>query len=453
MIQKVTAPKEIYEMARIFYKAGYECFLVGGAVRDQLLGMEAKDWDLTTNALPQRVISLFSHVVPTGIKHGTVTVIFKGYHVEVTTYRVDGKYTDGRRPDDISFSPSILEDLKRRDFTINSIAFNLITKEIFDPNKGLDDLKKKSIQAIGKAEERFNEDGLRAIRACRFAAQLNFNVTADTFQGIVKTRHRIPELSRERIYEELMKIMGSDKPSLSFKLFRDTGILKIIFPELYTCIGVEQKGSHRFDVFEHSLYACDGVPPQYKEVRMAALFHDIGKPGVRETGKDGIPTFHNHEKLSEKLAKKIMTRYRFPNKSIAKICHLISNHMFHYEPDWTDSAVRRLIARVGLDNLEDLYLLRQGDIWGTAKKEKNNPRLDELKLRIAKVIDEKNAFSIKDLKINGSLLNTKGDIPKNRTMGTVLEFLLETVLDDPSLNSEEKLLEMAVKFYRENFSS
>ena len=450
---KVTAPAEIFEIAQIFETAQFECFLVGGAVRDQLLGLDAKDWDLTTNALPQQVIKLFSHVIPTGIKHGTVTVIFKGYHVEVTTYRIDGKYTDGRRPDNISFSPSISEDLKRRDFTINSIAFNLITKEIYDPNKGLDDLKKHSIRAIGVAEERFNEDALRAIRGCRFAAQLNFNVTHETLQGMIKTRHRIPELSKERIYEELMKMMGADKPSISFKLFRDTGILDIILPELSECIGIHQKGSHRYDVFEHSLYACDGVSPEYRDVRIAALFHDIGKPGVREVTLDGIPTFFNHEKLSEQLARKIMTRYRFPNKSINRICHLISNHMFHYEPHWTDSAVRRLIARVGVENLNALYHLRQGDIWGTATAERNNTRLDELKLRISQIMDQENAFSIKDLKINGSQLHSKGEIPKSRTMGVILEFLLEAVLDDPELNNEDKLLEMGISFYRENFSS
>ncbi len=444
----VTAPREIYEMAERFHKAGFECFLVGGAVRDQLLGLEAKDWDLTTNALPKEVMKLFGHVIPTGIKHGTVTVIYKEYPVEVTTYRVDGKYTDGRRPDRISFSPSIEEDLKRRDFTINSIAYDLTKKTLFDPNGGLEDLKNRQIRAIGKAEERFDEDGLRSIRACRFAAQLNFQVTDDTFQGIMKTHYRIPGLSKERIYEELLKIMGTETPSLSFKLFRDTGLLKILFPELDACIGITQKGSHSYDVFEHSIYSCDGVPSTYRDVRIAALFHDIGKPRSMKIEKNGEPTFHNHEKISEKMAIKIMERYRFPLKSFKKISHLIANHMFHYEPDWTDSAVRRLIARAGLENLEDLFLLRKGDIWGTARKERSNERLIQLKERIAKVLTRDNAFSIKDLKINGNLLHSKGKIPRNRAMGQVLEFLLETVLDDPTQNSEEKLLEIGVNYYK-----
>ncbi len=449
MNRELTVPPEIYEMAEIFHKAGYESFLVGGAVRDQLLGRDAKDWDLTTNALPEQVIKIFRHVIPTGIKHGTVTVIYKKYHVEVTTYRVDGKYTDGRRPDKISFSPSLEEDLKRRDFTINSIAYDLINRCLVDPNNGLADLEAKQIRAIGVAKERFDEDGLRSIRACRFAAQLNFNVTAETFRGIKETHYRIPGLSKERIYEELMKIMGTETPSLSFKLFRDTGLLRILFPELYACIGVKQKGSHSYDVFEHSLYACDGVPPTHKEVRIAALFHDIGKPGVMKTGEDGIATFHNHEKLSESMARKIMLRYRFPVKSMNKISHLILCHMFHYEPSWTDSAVRRLIARVGVENLEDLFLLRMGDIWGTARKERNNERLNQLKERIESVLQEENAFSIRDLKINGSILHKRGEIPKSRQMGRVLEYLLETVLDDPSLNEEDLLLQKGMDYYRD----
>ncbi|MDC7219257.1 MAG: CCA tRNA nucleotidyltransferase [Spirochaetales bacterium] len=453
MKHKVTVPKEIYEIAERFRQGGYECFLVGGAVRDQLLGRDAKDWDITTNALPKQVMGLFKHVIPTGIKHGTVTVIYKDYHVETTTYRVDGKYTDGRRPDQISFSPSIREDLKRRDFTINSIAWDLINRELFDPNKGLKDLEAGIIRAIGKAEERFDEDGLRSIRACRFAAQLNFKVDEETLKGITKTHYRIPDLSKERIYEELMKIMGTDTPSLSFKLFRDTGLLKILFPELAACIGVGQKGSHHYDVFEHSIYACDGVPPTHKEVRIAALLHDTGKPGSMGTSDSGEVTFHNHEKLSEKLAAAIMQRYRFPVKSMKKIGHLIGLHMFHYEPAWTDSAVRRLIARVGRENLEDLFLMRQGDIWGTARLERNNERLDALKERIGHILEEENAFSIKDLHINGSQLHEQGGIPKSRKMGLVLEFLLEAVLDDPTLNYEEKLLEMGVKYYESNLES
>lgn len=450
---KVNAPRAVFDMADRFHEAGFECFLVGGAVRDQLLGLKAKDWDLTTNALPKQVMSLFDRVIPTGIKHGTVTVLYGDYSVEVTTYRIDGKYTDGRRPDRITFSPSIEEDLKRRDFTINSIAYDLIGKRLFDPNRGLSDLDQKTIRAIGVAEERFNEDALRSIRACRFAAQLEFRITPETFGGIKKTKHRIPELSKERIYEEFMKIMGTGQPSISFKLFREAGLLEMLFPELAACIGVSQKGSHNFDVFEHSLYACDGVSPDYPEVRVAALFHDIGKPVVMESVEAGEPTFHNHERVSEKMAREIMTRYRFPNKSINHICHLISQHMFHYESNWTDAAVRRLIARVGMENLEELYILRQGDIWGTAREERNNKRLDELKLRIAAILERDNAFSIGDLKINGSLLHNRGGVPKSPVMGRILEFLLEAVLDDPALNEEDKLLEMGVNYFKENFSS
>jgi len=442
-------PDEVKTVAEILHKAGYESYLIGGAVRDQLLGKPAKDFDLTTDAKPEDVMKLFKRVIPTGIEHGTVTVMMGKLPVEITTYRLDGAYSDGRRPDKVAYTPNIVEDLKRRDFTINSIAYNIIKGDLLDPNGGLEDLNLGLIRAIGNPEERFDEDGLRSIRACRFASQLKFEISDATLEGIQKSLHRIPGLSKERIFDEMVKIIKTEKPSVSFQLFKETGILEILFPDLQNCIGVGQKGSHAFDVFEHSIYSCDGVPASEVEIRFAALFHDIGKVKALTENPDGSIQFHNHEKISSRMAYHIMKDYRFPNQFIKKICHLIEHHMFHYQEEWTDSAVRRFISRVGEEHLSDLFLLRQGDIWGTECRHRTNQNLIDFKGRIASIMEQEHAFRIKDLDIDGYRLNRLAKIPKGPKMGQVLEFLLEAVLDDPSMNQEEKLVDMATRFYKE----
>lgn len=441
-------PEEVSEVAQTLHKAGFQCYLIGGAVRDQLLGKPAKDFDLTSDARPEEVKKLFPRVIPTGIQHGTVTVMKGTLPIEITTFRVDGDYSDGRRPDNIEYTPSVEEDLKRRDFTINSIAYDPITKDLKDPNKGLDDLNLGIIRAIGNPVERFDEDGLRSIRACRFASQLKFRIEEKTLLGMKQSLHRIPGLSRERIFEELTKIMKTEKPSVSFKLFKETGILKVILPDLANCEGIEQKGAHRYDLFEHSIYSCDGVPASEVEIRFAALFHDLGKAVVKEL-RNGEVTFYNHEKESVKIAGQIMSLYRFPNRYIKKILHLISHHMFFYESQWSDSAVRRFIARVGLENLDDLFLLRQGDIWGTARETRDSSNLQELKERIETVLKKEHAFTLKDLRINGNELQKHASIPPGRLVGDILNFLLDKVLEDPSLNHKETLLTLA-QHYKDN---
>lgn len=442
-------PDEVKTVAEILHKAGHESFLIGGAVRDQLLGKPAKDFDLTTDAKPKEVMRLFKRVIPTGIEHGTVTVMMRKLPVEITTYRLDGAYSDGRRPDQVAYTPNIVEDLKRRDFTINSIAYNVINGDLLDPNGGLEDLNLGIIRAIGNPDERFDEDGLRSIRACRFASQLKFNVEEETLEGIKRSLHRIPRLSKERIFDEMVKIIKTEKPSVSFHLFKETGILEILFPDLHKCIGVGQKGSHQFDVFEHSIYSCDGVPASEIEVRFAALFHDIGKVKALQENSDGSIHFHMHESISSKMAYRIMKDYRFPNNYIKKICHLIEQHMFHYQDEWKDNAVRRFIAKVGKENLSDLFLLRQGDIWGTDCRHRTNQNLLDFKERIAGVLEQEHAFRIKDLDIDGNRLNSLADIPKGPKMGQVLDFLLEAVLDDPAMNREAILLELAANYYKQ----
>ncbi|MBF9016107.1 MULTISPECIES: CCA tRNA nucleotidyltransferase [unclassified Oceanispirochaeta] len=443
---RIKVPRDVITIASTIKEAGFRSYLVGGAVRDQLLGLPAKDYDLCTDALPEDIIKMFRKVIPTGIKHGTVTVLMNKNPYEITTFRIDGKYSDGRRPDQISFTDDLTEDLKRRDFTINSIAYDVLDHSMHDPNNGASDLKKGIIRAIGVPEERFREDGLRSIRACRFASQLNFTIEEETVKGIRTCLFNIKDLSRERIYEELVKIMKTDSPSRSFHLFQDTGILSLILPELSLCAGVSQKGNHDYDVFEHLLMSCDAASPENPIVRFTALFHDLGKPAVKSIDSDGIATFYNHEIESEKIAAEVMDRYRFPKNKANRILHLIRQHMFHYTEDWTDAAVRRFIQRVGLEYLEDQYFLREADIEGMTKGTvpEDYYGLRDLKLRVEKILGEANAFTIRDLAVNGRDIMESTSVKGGPKIGIILNELLETVLDDPSQNNREDLLNIAV---------
>ena len=441
--------KSLIKFTRIFKEAGFSCYLVGGAVRNLYAGLKEADYDFATDAKPEEVMKLFRKVIPTGIKHGTVTVLFYSHRLEVTTFRTDGDYTDGRRPDKVHFTPSVYEDLKRRDFTINSMAYDLVTGELLDPHGGRDDLEGKIIRAIGKPSERFEEDALRIMRACRFSSQLEFSIEASTLDGMKEKASNLSSVSAERIRDELEKILKSQKPSIAFKVMSETGVLDIVFPELAACRGVEQKGFHNFDVFEHSLYACDGAPPENIEVRLAALLHDVGKPATLERDETGIPTFHMHEFESVRISRDFIRRLKFPKAFEAHVLKLIENHMFNYQSEWSDSAVRRFIAKSGKSSLDDLFTLRRADQYGMSRKRFDSGNLKEFGKRIKKVLDEEHAFSIRDLDIDGNILQKEAGIPKGPAIGTILEFLLETVIDDPSQNRKETLMNLAENFYNE----
>ncbi len=439
-------PKILKEFGRVFAVHGFKCHLVGGAVRDLVAGRPTTDYDFATDARPDEVMRLFARVIPTGIKHGTVTVLFHGIEMEVTTYRADGTYSDSRHPDSVRFTSSIDEDLQRRDFTINSMAVDLSTFALLDPNGGRADLKARLIRAIGDPVQRFSEDGLRLIRACRFAAQLQFTVDTKTKEGMGVCRERIDRVSAERIQDELTKILATDRPSIAFFLMDETGILERVLPELCEGKGIEQKGLHNFDVLAHSLYSCDGAPRDRLELRLAALLHDIGKPRARAIGPDGAPTFYGHEVISESMARKILKRLRFSNAVESRVCHLIRHHMFHYEDGWTDSAIRRFVARVGLDAIEDLFLLRRADTYGAAGKYVDDVRLAEFRHHIDRTLRGDHALSLRDLAVSGEDLAALG-VPRGPVMGALLKQLLETVLDDPVLNERAKLLEIAERLY------
>ncbi|GHU82380.1 HDIG domain-containing protein [Spirochaetia bacterium] len=434
------------EIAGIFIDAGKEVYLVGGAVRDLLLGRAAQDWDLATNARPEEVMALFRRVIPTGIKHGTVTVRYQGRSLEVTTFRTESGYSDGRRPDQVSYAATIEEDLSRRDFTMNAVALALPGGPVIDPFDGAADVRRRIIRSVGRAEERFAEDGLRPLRAVRFAAQLGFDLDELTLRAIPAALPTTARVAPERIRDELDKTLASANPRRGFLLMEETGLLSLLLPELAVCRGIDQKGFHRFDVLDHSLLACDyaarsGAP---REVRLAALFHDIGKPLVRTLDEAGIWTFYNHERESAALARNILHRFRYPNAVTEKVIRLIEEHMFHYEETWTDAAVRRFIIRSGEDLLEDLMALRRADAYGTAGIEPPPALLLPLMDRVQGILARGRALSLRDLAVNGRDLMEIG-VVRGKPLGLILGELLEAVVDDPALNTREGLLDIAGK--------
>ncbi len=444
-------PKVVKDFAAPFREAGFQCYLVGGAVRDTLMGRAHTDYDIATDALPEQVTSLFRRVIPTGIKHGTVTVLFKDITFEVTTFRTEAGYSDGRRPDSVTFAPTIFDDLSRRDFTINALACDLRTDKIIDPHGGRKDLEARLIRAIGDPSERFNEDGLRPLRACRIAAQLSFMIHETTLAAIPGSLGVLAKVSAERVRDELLKTIESPLPSAGFFLMRDTGILGVILPELLEGVGVEQGSLHCYDVFTHSLYACDAAPRASLILRMAALLHDIGKPRTRSVAPDGHPTFYSHEKVSAEMVEAILMRLKLPLAVVKDVCHLVTHHMFNYQEEWSDAAVRRLIARVGEEKIDDLMALRRADQIGMCRENAAAfPQgLADFAARVHSVKQEGRAFSLRQLAVHGGdIMKTLG-IPPGPVVGVILNELLQAVLEDPGLNEKEKLLEIAGRMHRE----
>jgi len=457
----IKIPRILNKMNEIFEQNGYEAYLVGGAVRDMLMGKTPHDWDITTNATPEQVTGIFHKVIPTGIAHGTVTVHFMGNEIEVTTFRTESDYSDGRHPDKVEYTGKIEEDLSRRDFTMNAIAASLKDGHLVDPFCGKKDISQKTIRTVGKPVERFTEDGLRPVRAVRFASQLGFKIEKETLEALSleETLKKTAGISPERFRDELMKLLGAEKPSEGFKLMEKCGILQIFMPELLkgkNCIQADDRGYHIFDVFDHNIYACDGAPREKPLLRLAALLHDTGKPDSRtEHQENGIKivNFYNHERFSKEIAEKLMTRLKFSNAQIEYVCHLISLHMFHYEPSWTDAAVRRFLVKTGTEYVDDLFSLRLADMYG---KYNENVRLHdsaackcllEFKTRIEKQEELNSAMSLKDLAVNGKDLINQG-IPAGKQLGLILNELFETVLEDPSQNTKDKLIEIAINIYK-----
>ncbi len=442
-MRSLPIPPDLKDFARVLVDAGFRCYIVGGAVRDGLLGRPVSDYDAATDAPPEEVRRLFRRVIPTGIQHGTVTVLWKGRSIETTTFRREAGYSDGRRPDKVEFGASLDEDLERRDFTINAMALEPLSGALVDPHDGRGDLARRLVRAVGDAAERFDEDGLRPLRAIRFASQLGFEIEAATLAAIPAALPRFSGVSAERLRVELEKILLSAEPSRGLRLMERTGMLAVALPELAACRGVEQKGFHRFDVLDHLLASVDAAP-RVLVLRLAALLHDLGKPATRAEGPDGVASFHRHEEVSARQAAELLRRLRFPNAVQDEVVHLVRQHMFFYEDGWTDAAVRRFLARVGPANVESLFALRLADAAGTTGAPVDPRSLDPLRRRIERVIAAEEALGLKDLAIGGAELAAIG-VPKGPVMGRLLAELLETVLDDPEQNTEERLLDIARK--------
>ncbi len=455
-MNKIKIPPFLFQMDALFKRAGFRAYLVGGAVRDMIMGKTPADFDIASDAKPDEVMRIFRSVIPTGIAHGTVTVRFKKHEVEVTTFRAETTYSDGRHPDSVAFGTSLTEDLARRDFTMNAIAVSLRDEKIEDPFGGMRDIRRKTIRTVGSPLERFSEDGLRPIRAIRFAAQLGFKIDEKTLQAVSDAAvfPVIQKISMERFRDEFIKILGAPKPSVALFLLETSGILSLFIPELIACRGCVQKdirARHEFDVLDHLFYACDGAPREKLNVRLAALFHDIGKPRARKTEETEcgtVITFYNHENYSADMVKTILFRLKFPNALISDVCGLVKNHMFHYESSWTDAAVRRFLARVGPEQVENLFDVRLSDIYGMHNapvRLHDSPTarlLLEFKDRIEKAQGESAALSIKALAVNGRDLMALG-IPSGKELGALLNALLDTVIDDPAQNNKETLLSIA----------
>ncbi len=422
---------------------GRRGWIVGGCVRDLLRGQKVSDWDIATDARPGEVTKLFTRVIPTGIDHGTVTVLVRGVPYEVTTLRGETTYSDGRRPDSVVFVDDITADLARRDFTFNAIAIDPLVPSLIDPWGGQKDLQARLLRAVGDPLQRFSEDGLRVLRAARFAATLECAIEPRTFAAIEPTLDTYRKVSAERVRDEWIKTMKAKKPSTAFEVMQKTGILAVTLPEMLESVGMEQNRHHAYDVFTHALAcldACPGDPP----LRIAALLHDIGKPRTRaRSEKTNDYTFYNHEKVGAEMAGPILERLRFSNDEKARITSLVANHLVCYSDEWTDAAVRRWIRRVSVERVEDLYALNRADILGKGREVTSELEgLERLKERVARELAAHRALSTRDLAVNGQDVIRELAIKPSRRVGEVLESLLEKVVEDPALNERETLLRL-----------
>jgi len=437
----VTISRTILSFAKEFSRNGYELYLVGGAVRDLIQGKSVTDYDFATDATPEEVQRLFRRVIPTGIQHGTVTVRYRNSSYEVTTYRVDGTYSDNRRPDSVTFTPSLAEDLKRRDFTINAIALDPLTGTIIDPHNGVADIHSRTVRSVGDPARRFNEDALRILRAVRFSCRLQFSIEPETADAIPAYAARLKNVSVERIGSELEKIMSAEKPSVGWQMMLRTGILAVVLPELVV----------PEDIFDHLIASADCTPPENPVVRWAALLHDTGKPAT-ESVVDGAMHFPGHENRSAEIAETVLSRLRFPTKLVRRVRHLVAHHMFDYEPLWSDAAVRRFIRRIGVDSIDDLISLRLADHCGKTGTLVMPVYLQSLRKRVHALTSGKTPLSRTDLAIDGNDLVSDCGIPRGPKIGIILEELLQTCLDDPSQNDRETLITIARKFIARNWA-
>jgi tRNA nucleotidyltransferase (CCA-adding enzyme) len=446
MFDRTSIPADVLTVCERLRQAGHQAFIVGGSVRDLLLGRPPGDFDVATSAHPEATLRVFGSrfAIPTGLQHGTVTVLTdeppRQRHVEVTTFRGEGAYLDGRRPSTVTFSATLDEDLSRRDFTMNAIAYDPVAHTLVDPWDGQGDIGRKTIRTVGNPVLRFTEDGLRPMRAVRQAAQLGFALAPATHAAIPEAVASFRKVSAERIRDELRKLLLAPVPSHGIELMRQTGLLAEVLPEILPTIGCIQNRFHKHDVYTHILATVDAAVPDFV-VRMGALLHDLGKPRTQAPRENapGEFTFFRHEQIGSEMAEAICTRLKLSSEERKTVTALVGGHMFFYTADWTDGTIRRFVRRVGPEMVPLLFALREADIASRGQGEDREGETRELKARIAKVAAEDAALRVTDLAIDGKDVMRVLDIPPSRRIGEVLEALLERVLDDPTLNQKETL--------------
>ncbi len=437
-------PEPAREICRVLARAGKRGWVVGGCVRDLLRGRPVADWDICTDALPHELQRLFPRTIPTGIEHGTVTVLMNRQPFEVTTLRGEGAYGDGRRPGSVTFLTDIDADLARRDFTVNAIALDPLTAALADPFDGQGDLARGVIRAVGEPRARFSEDGLRVLRAARFVSTLEGTLDPATEAAIGETLGTFRKVSPERVRDEWMKTMKARAPSASFEVMRRTGILSVTCPELLESVGHEQNRWHAFDVWGHAmscLDACEGGPV----LRLAALLHDIGKPRTRAfSDKTQDYTFFDHERVGARMCDAILGRLRFSNDERQRVVELVKHHLICYDDSWSDAAVRRWIRRVGQELTGDLWALARADAQAKGRPvDEELATLERLVGRVEGVLAAGQALTVRALAVDGHDLMRELGMRPGRQLGETLEALLQAVLDDPTANERERLLALA----------
>ena len=440
-------PSEVSLVTKTLEDKGFEAYIVGGCIRDLLIGKTPKDWDVATNATPEDIQASFENTFYTN-DFGTVGVVFDEASdpavkvIEVTPYRTEGKYSDARRPDSVEFSDKLSDDLKRRDFTINAIAYSESKDELVDEYAGQKDLRSGVIRAVGEPNERFAEDALRMLRAVRISAELDFAIEEKTKIAMAENADLLSKISKERIRDEFSRILMSDKPMKAILLSQNLGMLKYIAPELEAGIGIEQNQAHSYDVWEHNLRSLQHAADKgwSFDIRLSALFHDVSKPETRRRSEEKRDwTFYGHDVVGGRVTRKALSNLKFPKETIDKVSSLVRWHMFFSDPDQvTLSAVRRIIVNVGQENIWDLINLRICDRIGTGRPKEQPFRLRKYQAMIEEAL--RDPISVGMLKIDGKGIMETLNEPPSRRVGYILHALLEEVLDEPTKNTEENLV-------------
>ena len=437
MAIKILLPEKVNMIIKTIQAAGFEAYAVGGCVRDSILGRIPDDWDITTSAKPLEIKNLFKRTIDTGIQHGTVTVMMDKEGFEVTTYRIDGEYEDSRHPKEVTFTSNLREDLRRRDFTINAMAYN---EEVglVDIFGGISDIEKKIIRCVGDAKERFTEDALRMMRAVRFSAQLGYSIEEGTKEAIKELAPNLKNISAERIQVELVKLVVSNNPDY-LKVAYETGITAQVLPEFDLCMETEQNNPHhKYSVGEHILQSMKHIKAD-KVLRLSMLFHDMGKPKAKTEDEQGIHHFYGHNEISENIAEEVLRRLRFDNDTLYKVKSLVFFHDYH--PGLTDKSVRKFVTKIGKELVPFYLLVQRADVLAQSeyKREDKLAKIDEVSRIFDGIIERGECLSLKDLAVNGKDLIALGMKP-GKEIGETLEHFLQMVIANPSLNEKEILL-------------